>query len=294
MVFGFFLLVFWASVLPELWKRPLLLLIPVIIFLIGYAAAACAVLPLVYLILRRRYDVPDLFAILGLLLITFIEFVYLKDNMGETWYRMNTVFKLSLVAWMMMSVAALAMIGRWWEARFAENATRSGSGQQRQKFAAVLIVVLVLISLPFVIPDMSYGYGGKTLDGAAWLETMHPSDAAGIAFVRTLPLGSVVVEAEGGDYTYFSRVSSLSGVPSVLGMPFHEIVWRGDAADEVTARMNDVRAMYEDPIRAPALFAEYNVTHLYVGPSERERYAVSLPDGLVPVFEGDGVVVYQV
>lgn len=294
LVFGFFLLVFWASVLPELRKRPLLLLIPVFLFLIGYGAAGLAVLPLVCLILRRRNDVPDLFAILGLLLITFIEFVYLKDNMGETWFRMNTVFKLSLVAWMMMSVAALAMIGRWWEARSGGADVLTGVHQQRQKFAAVLVVVLVLVSLPFVIPDMSYGYGGKTLDGVAWLETMHPSDAAGIAFVRTLPLGSVVLEAEGGDYTYFSRVSSLSGVPSVLGMPFHEIVWRGDAADEVTARMNDVRTMYEDPVRAPALLAQYHVTHLYVGPSERERYAVNLPDGLMPVFEGDGVVVYQV
>ena len=37
----------------------------------------------------------------------------MKDNMGETYFRMNTVFKCYLPAWMMLGTAAFAMVGKW-------------------------------------------------------------------------------------------------------------------------------------------------------------------------------------
>ena len=62
-----------------------------------------------------------------------------------------------------------------------------------------------------------------TLDGLAYLKDSHAGDAGAVTFLRTLEGDERIVEAEGGDYTYYSRVSSFTGIPSVVGMPFHEV-----------------------------------------------------------------------
>jgi len=100
------------------------------------------------------------------------------------------------------------------------------------------------------------------------------------------------VEAENGDYGYYSRVSSFSGIPAVLGQISHELTWRGNGA-WYTDRPADIRAIYENPGETLALMAKYNATLLYVGEAERARYDVCLPgSGLVLIYEGDGVRIY--
>ena len=91
----------------------------------------------------------------------------------------------------------------------------------------VIITVSILFILPFVIP-VNQNYGTGTLDGLAYLSESHPGDAAAVAYLRTLAGNEIIVEAEGGDYTYYSRISSFTGIPGIIGMPFHEYMWRGD------------------------------------------------------------------
>jgi uncharacterized membrane protein len=96
-----------------------------------------------------------------------------------------------------------------------------------------------------------------------------------------------------GDYTYYSRISSFTGIPAVIGWPYHEITWRGNEVG-VMERAADVRAIYEDPDRTLSLMQKYNATCLYVGDTERERYSVLLPsEGLTPIYDHDGVVIYK-
>jgi uncharacterized membrane protein len=71
-------------------------------------------------------------------------------------------------------------------------------------------------------------YPGHTLDGMAYLDTSHPSDAEAIAWLRNLEGNIIIVEAVGGDYTYSARVSSFTGIPVIIGWPFHEYMWRND------------------------------------------------------------------
>ena len=289
LVYGFFLAVFWIAAIPDLRKRPWLLLAGVPFLVAGYASAAIAVVPAAVFAARKERRAADLLAVFGLAVIVFTELFYLMDGMGDVYYRMNTVFKFGLVAWMMMGTASAAYVGGWC-ARFIPE----GSIPQGAKAAGVVLLILVLLAAPVVIPDLSYGYGGKTLDGLAWVGVQHPGDAEALPFVSSLPAGTVILEAEGGDYAYYSRISSFTGVATVIGMPFHEQMWRGDEG-MVGSRMADVRAMYEDPERAPALYEVYDVDYVYVGTPEREEYAVSLPeDALLPVWSGDEVVIYRV
>ncbi len=288
LVHGFFLAVLIAACAADIWRRPYLLLAAVPFVLVGYPAAAIAVVPLVYLVVRRRFSVADTLAILGLLVIIATEFLYLKDNMGETYFRMNTVFKFYLPAWILMGTASSIVVGDWLRS--------AGVGRHLPARAGRVFPVLVIVALlitPFAI-NIDFGYGSRTLDGAAYLQASHPGDAAAIAFLRDLPGDHIIIEAEGGDYTYYSRVSSFTGIPTIIGMPFHEYMWRGEEG-RVGKRMADVRAIYEQPSLAIDLARAYNATLLYVGAAERDRYAVSLPtEALELIYDAEGVQIYQI
>jgi YYY domain-containing protein len=288
LVHGFFLAVLVAYCAPDIRKRPYLLLAAVPFVLAGYPAAAIAAVPLVYLLARRRFSATDTLAILGLVIVLATELIYLVDNMGETYFRMNTVFKFYLPAWFLMGTASLTVIGEW--LRGAGIGRRMPAGADR--VLPVLAAVILLVA-PFAI-NVDFGYGSHTLDGAAYLEGSHPGDAAAIAFLRTFPGDHVIVEAEGGDYTYYSRVSSFTGIPAVIGMPFHEYMWRGDEG-RISERSADVRAIYEQPARTIDLARTYNATLLYVGAEERDRYDVSIPtEALELIYDAEGVRIYRI
>jgi YYY domain-containing protein len=288
LVNGFFIAILLFEIAGDVKRQPWLLLAAVPFAAAGYISAALALVPLIYLIARRERRISDTPAAFGLAILCLIEIIYLKDNMGETYYRMNTVFKFSLVAWMLMGVSAFTMIGRRLERLLPpERPDRRMSG-------TVIVVLVLLLLVLFALPDLSYGHGGGTLDGSAYLENAHPGDAAAIRFLRSLDNPGILVEAEDGDYSYFSRISSFTGIPTIVGMPFHEQMWRGDEGD-IPTRMADVRSIYEDPEQTITLMRAYNVTLLYIGDSERERYRVSVPtDALECIYSQNGVEIYRI
>ena len=77
---------------------------------------------------------------------------------------------------------------------------------------------------------------------------------------------SVVLEATGGQYSDFARVSANSGVPTVLGWAGHEYQWRGNTTEPV-AREQVINAIYTQPDWAgvPELLDQYGITYIYVG-----------------------------
>jgi YYY domain-containing protein len=292
LVNGWFIALFFVFLIRDIANRPYLLLIALPFILIGYTAAAIAVIPATYLIARlaqkRETDCTGLLAILGLAILIFCELFYLKDNMGDTYFRMNTVFKCYLPAWILLGIAAFAMIGKW-----LENWGKIPVLPARQSAVLAITVIGMLFVVPFLIP-VTVSYGSHTLDGLAYLRDSHPSDASAVAYLRTLSGNEILVEAEGGDYTYYSRVSSFTGIPGIIGMPFHEFMWRGDNTGWFSTRNNDIRAIYEQPDRTIPLMKKYNATLLFVGDAERERYEVNIsPSGLERVYFAEGTDIYR-
>jgi uncharacterized membrane protein len=256
--------------------------------LTGYVAAAIAVIPLTYFIAREHHDLADILASIGLILLIFCEIFYLKDNMGDTYFRMNTVFKCYLPVWIILGIAATTMVGKWLsESRWIPVISA------RNTAIITAIVIGILFVLPFVIPfTLSYGTG--TLDGLAYLKDSHAGDSGGVAYLRTLQGDERIVEAEGGDYTYYSRISSFTGIPAIIGMPFHEFMWRGDDSGWFGTRLADVKSIYEDPEKTVELMKKYNATLLYIGDSERERYQVNVSlNGLEKIYSADGAEIYR-
>ena len=285
LVHGLFLLLFLVYLRKDIIRMPLLLLVPVPFILGGYAAAGIAALPLAYFLARRLRTPAEILAICGLSVIIFCEFFYLKDNMGEVYYRMNTVFKFYLPAWILMASSGFAMLAVMLEQPVSHLKISKGL-----KRAALIGVTALLLTAPLIIP-FEYSSRDATLNGLAWLDTTHPGDAAAIAFLRSLSGSYGIVEAEGGDYGYYSRISSSTGIPAIIGMPFHEYMWRADTW--YGERVNDIRLIYEDPAQTVPLMRKYNATLLYIGDPERERYAVRAEEaGLPLLYNQSGVQIY--
>jgi len=291
LVSGFFIAILIAFLAEDIRKRPWLMLIAIPFIAFGYIAATFAAIPAVYftsrLLTEKRTDSADLLAVFGLVILIACELFYLKDNMGDTYFRMNTVFKAYLPAWILLSTASFVMVARWLSFHVPAIQTKTS-------VVLILTVTGVLFILPFVI-GFNADYGTYTLDGLAYVGTDHPGDAAAVGYLRNLSGSETLVEAEKGDYTYYSRISSFTGIPGIIGMPFHEYMWRGDDTGWFAMRLADVKAIYEQPGRSAELMKKYSASLIIVGDAERQRYNVTIQSNgnFTRIFSADGTDIYR-
>ncbi len=254
-----------------------------------------AILGAVVVLLRRRTDAPakdstadpaaafvGILVGVGALLILAPEFVYLRDLFQD---RMNTVFKFYFAAWNLWSLAAAAMAAQF----------IAGAGRKSRAWRALVLLPLCLgmfypLLATWTKADGFQPYAGRTLDGTAYLAAASPDDAAAVAWMNTHLRSGVLAEAVGGSYSGYARVSAQTGLPTVIGWPFHEVQWRGDAS-LLGTREQDVAQLYQtrEWVEAQEIVQRYGIDYVYVGPLERATYA-PLVDRKFEVFMD---VVYQ-
>lgn len=73
----------------------------------------------------------------------------------------------------------------------------------------------------------------------------------------------------------WGRVSALTGIPTLMGWPNHQGQWRGDTYDAAAGtRLQDVEKFYNttDWQEVQNIIKRYNITFIYVGPTERANY----------------------
>ena len=113
-----------------------------------------------------------------------------------------------------------------------------------------------------------------TLDGLDFARRNDPEEILAIEWLRkNAPRGSIITEATGNAYTEYGRVSAWTGIPTIIGWDQHEQLWR-KGREEVDERIADVDSLYGGLSRDDALtmLRRYNVSHVYVGRLEREKY----------------------
>lgn len=195
------------------------------------------------------------------------EVVFLRDPYGGDLHRMNTVFKLYFQAWVLLALAFPAFV--------VDLLDRPGRWMRTATILVLLIGLTASLCYPMAAIHLRWGARAPSLDGLAYLDRDHPSDAAAIRWLASTARDQpVVLEASGDPYSYYARASSNTGLPTVLGWGNHENVWRGNDP-RITERKRDVDRIYSetdvDAIRP--LLARYRVAYVFIGDLERERFA---------------------
>ena len=163
--------------------------------------------------------------LLGLGMIAGCELVYHQDTYGQDLQRMNTIFKYYHQAWPLLAIGGSVFAGRAWNAAPARRRPLWRLG------LSVLAVLALLWPLNVAISRYRQKDGPISLDLGGPLAKRSPGDAAAVAwFLKNAPIGSKILEASGDPYTEYARISSHTGVPTVLGWANHELLWRSDDA----------------------------------------------------------------
>lgn len=220
-----------------------------------------------------------LIIVISTLLLIFPEFFYLKD-IYPAHYRANTMFKLGYQAFMMLGIVSVYVIYRLRSNHFAKSLPLT-------IFNFVSIVLVVLVSIyPYFAVNSYFGnlknYSG--LYGLNWMKNQYPDDFALVSWIREnincksasgkdCQNQPVIVEANGESYTDYARISANTGLPTIIGWPVHEWLWRG-SYDEAGKRIPEVATIYEstDLEKIKTIFRKYNVSYVVVGSLEREKY----------------------
>jgi len=206
--------------------------------------------------------------------------------------RMNTVFKIYLQAWIFFGIAA--GFGLYY---LIAHSSLS-------KYWIIFLCFLLIISLitPIIVTFNHIIHSPYlTLDGLLYMKNMNNGDFEAINWINENIDGlPIILESPGKAYTYYSRVSANTGIPTILGWNNHEFLWRGTW---YTDRENDANKIYNttNNTETLGLLKKYNVTYIYVGQLERRDYS---GDGLKKfsenkesynkVYENYGVTIYQI
>ena len=241
---------------------------------------------------KNKISKQDLFigclVFLGIGLVLFPEVFYLRDQFG---WRMNTIFKFYYQTWILLSISSAYAISQF--------------GTIESSFLKIGIKVVCLLGIfsgliyPIsAIKERIIRLGNEkfTLDGNQYLEKSNPDEFEAISMLDLANYG-VVSEAVGGSYTNFGRISKLSGLPTVLGWPGHELQWRGGST-EIGSREIDIKELYSTNnwISAKSTLDKYNIQYVYIGDLERTIYQVSEEKfklNLPIYFENQSVVIYE-
>lgn len=215
--------------------------------------------------------------------------------------RMNLVFKLHFQVWVLWSLAGASLLAAGpGPALSSLRRPLLPLRFQRLSFGALLASSLLypLTAIPARILDRAPGATGIGLNGLGSLAGAEFPWAGGrlratpeLEAVRWLLQDAVeaevLLEAVTDDYGAGGRISSATGLPTVLGWPAHQLQQRRriGLAAEIHRRRGDVRRIYtaETPEEVLPLLRKYRVRYVVVGELEGLEYGAA---GLSK-FEGD-------
>lgn len=183
------------------------------------------------------------------------------------YFRFNTIFKLYLQIWILWGIAA--------SYAFYEML------KKKAVYVACILILMASVFPIFVTISQSGGFSvAPTLDGERSIKNEHPYEYQAIEWLRSKNGTPVVLQASGYSSAWTSYVSAFTGLPTILGWEWHEYQWRMNLT-EINIRRSDVEIAYISPDyeKIKSIIDKYNITYIYIGPVERDRYKIT------PVFE---------
>lgn len=280
----------------------------------GLSAWGLSAAAVILAIRRQPAALAAALCAVGALLLYGTELFLIRDIFFDSSPRMNTVFKLSYQAWIVLSAGgAVAFM-----LALREAVTRRLSFGWLAAPAGALAcagLVYTVIAVPNRTEGLSKSVG---LDGLTSLARSDPAQYALTQWVQqNVPPGDVVIESSGRhwgrdskgnlvvtdpnvDYTDAANISSRTGRPVPIGWYFHEIQWRGDTTSNQSlfqSRQNLEDSVYtaSSPAAAIAAMHDAGAKYVVVGRTEQTDFAGLMPDFgtfLDTVFSENGLAIY--
>ena len=210
-----------------------------------------------------------------------VDFVTVEGDIG----RMNTLFKYYLEIWVFLAIGAAYMLWRLGSSWLPRLRPGLAAGWL---FILVLLVGCSLIYTGLGTRDRladRFSDLPPTLDGTAYMaaaehwerDELFPLgwDYQAIQWLQDNVEGSpVVLEAHMDQYRWGSRIANYTGLPTVIGWPWHQIQQRLGYREQIHERAAHVRLAYEttDAGTALDLLRRYDVSYVVVGELERLNY----------------------
>jgi len=226
----------------------------------------------------------------ALILLLIPEVIYVQDIYGAAYQRSNTMFKFTYQAFILLMIVWGAGLGR----------LLLLPRKIHTKIAVIALTVLLLVPLwyPYAATEQWLGEfkrdNYQSLDGTAPLRSKNSSqidgDSSGelksyfelIDWINEHIKGQpTIVEAVSVSYSDYNLVSAFTGLPTIIGWPTHEWLWRQtqdnpDAwSSTIGPRVTEVRQIYQDPDQSliKGILHKYKVQYIVIGALERSLYS---------------------
>ena len=234
---------------------------------------------------------------LALLLILGPEFLRVDDLFHN---RMNTIFKVYYQAWIILAIASAFGLYFLSSMKLPSGSILRLAMRGWWGLIGVFFIASLYYPVEAAFTKSGQFAGDTTLDGLAHIARSSPGEYAAIRWLQDNgEEGEGVLEAVGDSWTSYSRISSSTGLPTVLGWPWHEHQWRG-SREPFEGREEEVSTIYATPnvSEAMRLLDKYDIQYVIVGPREMATYGTGGMAKFSQIgdeaFSQDGVTIYRV
>ncbi|MBL8046223.1 MAG: hypothetical protein JNL09_06765, partial [Anaerolineales bacterium] len=183
----------------------------------------------------------------------------------------NTIFKFYFQAWVMWGVAGA--FGLWLLSQYA----RAWVVNTMTAIMSLAVAASLVYTVAGTYSKAGRFEGTATLDGLAYFRNIFPNDWAAIQWLNANVTGTPhVMEAVGGSYSEYGRIAMGTGLPTVIGWPWHEWQWRGSKYfdEHAGGRENQVQEFYlsRDWNATLTMLDKYDIKYVIVSDLERRKY----------------------
>ncbi len=240
-----------------------------ILYLFPYAMTVSLILLAPLLAYLWRLDLDDK-VVLPALLIFCALIILIGCDLFTLSDRMNTIFKYYFETWILFSIAIPVILS---------FRVTSKHHKVMIDMATFVIVMCMLTTSAFTFmawwQNPKVESDGFTLNGLHYLLESDPDEAKAVAFFNGLQGQPVIVEAFGPSYGAFARISSFTGLPTVIGWEYH-VFQHGHSMKEIKKREDDVKNLYttKDPSVILGILKSYGIRYVYLGGLERKTYGL--------------------
>ncbi|MGH9195270.1 MAG: hypothetical protein ACRD1T_05980, partial [Acidimicrobiia bacterium] len=170
-------------------------------------------------------------------------------------------------------------------------------------------VTVALVSAGLFFPVMmtfyqadwaDYWKTGQHLDGLSNLKRIQRDEYEAIGFLTDNVKGTpVIMEAVTDSYHGGGRISSYTGLPTVLGWVTHEYYFRGAHQPYQGTRRDDVALAYQtsSPSVAAEIMKKYDVEYVIVGHQETYEYGAAglskFSSFMDPIYQNGEITIYK-